>query len=100
MQIQRGLKSGSSLTRFVLGAHPIIEHFVEMMRIREIISTQSGAGSEMLARLREVEGATSLFAKCPIDLEANDWYERRGFTCEGEEMTRTGRVLKLWRLRL
>ena len=39
MHIQRGLKSGSSLTRFVLGAHPIIEHFVEMMRVREIIST-------------------------------------------------------------
>jgi hypothetical protein len=39
MHIQRGLKSSSSLTRFVLGAHPIIEHFVEMMRVREIIST-------------------------------------------------------------
>jgi len=39
MQIQRGLKKDSSLTKFVLGAHPIIEHFIEILRIREIIST-------------------------------------------------------------
>lgn len=39
MQIQRGLKKDSTLTKFVLGAHPIIEHFIEKMRIREIMST-------------------------------------------------------------
>ena len=39
MQIQRGLQKDSTLTKFVLGAHPIIEHFVEKMRIREILST-------------------------------------------------------------
>jgi len=39
MRIQRGIKKDSSLTRFVLGAHPIIEHFIEMLQIREIIST-------------------------------------------------------------
>jgi transposase len=39
MQIQRGLKKDSSLTKFGLGAHPIIEHFIEKMRIREIMST-------------------------------------------------------------
>lgn len=39
MQIQRGLKKDSSHTRFVLGAHPIIEHFIEKLQIREIIST-------------------------------------------------------------
>ena len=39
MQIQRGIKKDSSLTKFVLGAHPIIEHFIEMLQIREIIST-------------------------------------------------------------
>jgi transposase len=38
MQIQRGLKRDSSLAKFVLGAHPIIEHFIEMLRIRETIS--------------------------------------------------------------
>lgn len=39
MQIQRGLKRDSSLTKFVLGAHPIIEHFIEILQIREIIGT-------------------------------------------------------------
>lgn len=39
MQVQRGIKKNSSHARFVLGAHPIIEHFIEMLRIREIIGT-------------------------------------------------------------
>jgi len=39
MQTQRGLKKDSTLAKFVLGAHPIIEHFIEKMRIREIMST-------------------------------------------------------------
>jgi transposase len=39
MQIQRGLKPDSVHTKFVLGAHPIIEHFIKTMRIRDIIST-------------------------------------------------------------
>jgi transposase len=39
MQIQRGLKKDSLHTRFVLGAHPIIEHFIEKLHIREILST-------------------------------------------------------------
>ena len=39
MQIQRGIEKDSSLTRFVLGAHPIIEHFIEKLKIRDIIST-------------------------------------------------------------
>ena len=39
MQIQQGIKKDSSLTKFVLRAHPIIEHFIEMLRIRETIST-------------------------------------------------------------
>lgn len=67
------------------------------LTIREIISTRAGAGSEMLDCLKR-KGAMSLFAKCPVELEANDWYIRRGFTREGEEVTKTGRVLNLWRL--
>ncbi len=39
MQTQRGLKKDSVHTKFVLGAHPIIEQFIEAMRIREILST-------------------------------------------------------------
>jgi transposase len=37
MQTQRGLSKDSTLTKFVLGAHPIIEQFIEMLQIREII---------------------------------------------------------------
>jgi hypothetical protein len=68
------------------------------LTIREIISTRPGAGSEMLATLKRTPEAISLFAKCPADLPANDWYERRGFILEGEEITKTGRRLKLWRM--
>lgn len=39
MQIQQGLKRNSSLAKFVVGAHPIIEHFIEILRIRDCIST-------------------------------------------------------------
>lgn len=39
MQTQHGLRKDTSLTKFVLGAHPIIEHFIERLRIREIIGT-------------------------------------------------------------
>ena len=33
MQIQRGLKKDSTLTKFVLGAHPIIEHFIYVAQL-------------------------------------------------------------------
>ena len=39
MQTQNGLNQNSSLSKFVLGAHPIIEHFIETLRIREIIGS-------------------------------------------------------------
>ena len=70
------------------------------LTIREIISTKPGAGSAMLATLKTVPGALSLFAKCPVDLPANDWYRRRGFELERTETTRSGRELNLWRLQL
>lgn len=70
------------------------------LTIREIISTKPGAGSRMLNRLKMNIHASSVFAKCPADLPANDWYARRGFVLEGIEMTRSGRELKLWRLSL
>jgi hypothetical protein len=70
------------------------------LTIREIISQRLGAGAAMLEMLKHNTGAKSLFAKCPAELPANDWYERRGFVLEGTETTRTGRQLKLWRLYL
>ena len=39
MQTQCCLKKDSTLTKFVLGAHPILEHFIEKMRICEIMGT-------------------------------------------------------------
>lgn len=69
------------------------------LTIREIISTKPGSGSAMLAELKR-QPATSIFAKCPVDLPANDWYLRRGFELERIEMTRTGRKLNLWRLHI
>lgn len=68
--------------------------------IREIISIRKGAGGQMLSTLARVAGAKSLFAKCPIELESNRWYKRRGFVLEGQESTKTGRKLNLWRLNL
>lgn len=74
------------------------------LTIREIIVLPDhqgqGVGAAMLDTLRCVPGATSIFAKCPYDLPANDWYQRRGFADEGTETTRTGRWLRLWRLQL
>ena len=71
--------------------------------IREIISTRPGAGSKMLRRLIAIavdSDAACIFAKCPADLPANDWYARRGFDFAGVETTRSGRELKLWRFNL
>ena len=70
------------------------------LTIHEIISTQRGSGSRMLSKLKRIPDVVSIFAKCPADLESNSWYARHGFTCEGVEITQTGRKLKLWRLRL
>lgn len=69
------------------------------LTIREIISTKPGAGAAMLAELKQ-KPATSIFAKCPVDLAANSWYQRRGFSLEGTETTTSGRELNLWRLRI
>lgn len=70
--------------------------------IREIITTQKGAGigAAMLAMLKQTPGATSLYAKCPTDLRANCWYGAQGFVCEGIENTKTGRRVNCWRLNL
>lgn len=69
------------------------------LTIREIISTRPGAGSEMLEQLKQ-QPAQSIFAKCPIDLESNEWYQKRGFTLESTETTKSGRKLNHWRLTL
>ena len=74
------------------------------LTIREIIvlpeRQREGIGTAMLEQLKIVEGANSIFAKCPYDLAANEWYHRQGFMDDGIETTRTGRWLRLWRLQL
>jgi ribosomal protein S18 acetylase RimI-like enzyme len=72
------------------------------LTIREIIVLpeyqRQGIGTAMLEELK-TKGATSIFAKCPVDLiSGNAWYEKHGFTLEGIEKTRTGRKINLWRL--
>lgn len=69
------------------------------LTIREIISIRPGAGSAMLEILKR-QPAASIFAKCPADLPANDWYVRRGFILEATEATKGGRLLNHWRLNL
>jgi len=70
--------------------------------IREIIvlpeCQRQGIGTAMLERLKHVDSAASIFAKCPVDLPANGWYNRVGFTLEGTETTKSGRKLNHWRL--
>lgn len=75
------------------------------LTIREIIVAKPhqrrGIGRAMLGRLMlDNRTATSLFAKCPANLPANGWYKHMFFVLEGEETTRTGKRLNLWRLSL
>lgn len=64
--------------------------------IYEIISQRPGAGTEMLNMLKQVGGARFIKAKCPQDLEANNWYKKKGFKLEGTEKTRTGKTVNVW----
>jgi hypothetical protein len=70
------------------------------LTIREIIATRKGAGTEMLERLKQVDGAVSIFAKCPADLESNKWYEKKGFERVNEEKLPSSRWVISWRFLL
>tara|TARA_Y100000310_G_scaffold31833_1_gene30153 strand:+ start:3281 stop:3643 length:363 start_codon:yes stop_codon:yes gene_type:complete len=64
---------------------------------------KQGKGKEILERLKRYKkshDATSIFAKCPIDLEANGWYKHIGFELMGVISSSTGREINLWRYRL
>jgi hypothetical protein len=67
------------------------------LTIYEIISTRRGAGKEMLSALKKI-GSTSIFAKCPADMESNKWYSRNGFVMIGAETSKSGRIINLWKL--
>ena len=47
MQTQTGVQQNSSLSKFAVGAHPILEHFIETLRIREIISSYMATDKRM-----------------------------------------------------
>ena len=66
--------------------------------IYEILSSKLGMGSLILEILK-TKGGTSIFARCPVNLSANEWYKKQGFILEGEEITSSGRKLLLWRLK-
>lgn len=68
------------------------------LTIREIIVTHKnqGIGRKILDYLEGLQ-PDSIFAKCPENLNANKWYAHQGFKFEGEEITKTGRRLLLWR---
>jgi len=68
--------------------------------IREIIATVPSKGTAMLAQLKQVPGAVAVRAKCPADLSSNGWYERMGFLKTGVEVTKSGRKVNVWELRL
>lgn len=74
------------------------------LTIREIIVAngrqRQGIGTMMLSRLGNVADADNIFAKCPADLPSNEWYEAMGFSLEGREETRSGRIVNKWRLQL
>jgi hypothetical protein len=70
------------------------------LTIREIISLRRGAGAEMLERLKITPDTKSIFAKCPADLDANNWYKKNGFSLENTEVTKNNREVNHWRLSL
>jgi hypothetical protein len=72
------------------------------LTIAEIISLQPGVGSIMLEVLKGMNkiGATCIVAKCPVDLESNKWYQKRGFKKVALEYSKTGRGINVWRLEL
>ena len=71
--------------------------------IREILSQRRGCGQILLGRIIEAArtGAChSAVAKCPVDYEANDWWQKRGFVLDRVEETRTGKRLNVWHYQL
>ena len=63
-------------------------------------SRREGIGTTLLNDLKAISDVKSIFAKCPIDLPANEWYKANGFTLEGVDILKSGRKINLWRLML
>jgi len=52
------------------------------LTIYEIISQNKGVGSRMLSLLKD-KCPNAIFAKCPVALSSNSWYEKNGFVLQG-----------------
>ena len=92
MQIQHGIRKDSSLTKFVIGAHPIIEQFIEVLRIREIIGTYVRTDRRM--KLDDGKVLTLLIHNIlttPNTLyEMEDWLKPFGSGEDGPQFRRNG----------
>ena len=55
-----------------------------------------GLGTLILHRLAATPGATSIVARCPVDLAANAWYAAHGFAHTATTTTRTQRRIVTW----
>lgn len=67
--------------------------------IREILSTRLGVGSAMLATIiqrAKYRQCRTILARCPVEYEANAWWEKRGFILDRIETTRTGKQINVW----
>ena len=75
----------------------------KQLTIKEIIvlpkKQGQSIGRSILEKLK-TKGASSIFAKCPVDLLSNGWYKKMGFVLERTTPTRTGRKVNEWRLQL
>lgn len=47
MQSQPGIRKGASLTRFIVGAHPVIEQFINLLRVRDTLGTYMPSDGRM-----------------------------------------------------
>jgi len=76
-----------------------------ILTLHEILVTRRfcGVGTRLLGRIIEFgrdAGASCVQAKCPADLDANEWYRAKGFVLMGKERARSGREINCWRLSL
>jgi GNAT superfamily N-acetyltransferase len=59
---------------------------------------RTGIGEALISYLKRWSGGTSILAKCPADLAGGQaFWAAMDFVRAGTEMTRTGRLLVLWR---
>jgi transposase len=75
MHIQYGLRKNNILNKFVLGSHPIIQYFIDKLRIPDIIGTYAGSDKR---RKVDTEKVLCLlihnFLTSPLPLyEIQDW---------------------------